>query len=210
MTSGVPASRVAPHPPAAFGIERPPDVHADPPSKWKSHVPPSNPRVRLVPATPTLLSALTDDPVEFERLIGSPIPSGWPEFPESVPHAFEFLKRAGPDDARWSMHFFIDDAASALVGSGGYVGPPARRTVEIGYEIAPGHRRQGFARAAARALISQARATEEVDTVTAHTLRGPNPSSRLLESLDFTFAGTLHDPAEGEIWAWRLEGEPRG
>jgi RimJ/RimL family protein N-acetyltransferase len=44
----------------------------------------SHPQVRLIPATVALLNALSDDPSHFAELIGSPVPDGWPEFPEAI------------------------------------------------------------------------------------------------------------------------------
>lgn len=162
------------------------------------------PNVRLVRATVPLLTALTDDPAAFAAQMRSPIPAGWPEFPEAVPHTLDYLSEPGRADDPWMMHFFVDADTSALVGSGGYTGPPADRGVEIGYEIAPAFRRRGFARAAARALIEQAFATDAVDRIIAHTLAETNASNRALRALGFEFARAIRDPDEGEIWAWSL------
>ena len=45
---------------------------------------PSQPRIRLVAATVPLLNALNDDHSLFSELVGLPVPSGWPEFPEAI------------------------------------------------------------------------------------------------------------------------------
>ena len=45
---------------------------------------PAHPRVRLLAATEPLLDALTDDLALFGELVGSPVPDGWPEFPEAI------------------------------------------------------------------------------------------------------------------------------
>ena len=104
----------------------------------------SDPQVRLVPATVTLLNALTDDPARFDELIGSPVPDGWPEFPEAIGFTLAHLQNAPEADRSWSMQFFVDQATGRLVGSGGFVAPPVERTVEIGYEVAPEFRGQRF------------------------------------------------------------------
>ena len=75
------------------------------------------------------------------------------------------------------MQFFLDPATGRLLGSGGFAAPPAGRTVEIGYEIAPEFRGRGLGTAAARALVDRAVTTGAVDHVVAHTLPGPNPST---------------------------------
>jgi ribosomal-protein-alanine N-acetyltransferase len=133
----------------------------------------SRPQVRLVPATVPLLHALNDDPAEFEELIGSSVPEGWPEFPEAIGFTLAHLESAPEGDRSWSMQFFVDEATGRLVGSGGFAAPPVGRTVEIGYEVAPEFRGQRFGVEAARALVDKAVASGEVDHVIAHTMPGP-------------------------------------
>ncbi|MDQ1664865.1 MAG: [ribosomal protein S5]-alanine N-acetyltransferase, partial [Actinomycetota bacterium] len=95
----------------------------------------SQPQVRLIPATVPMLNALNDDPTQFGELIGSPVPDGWPEFPEAIGFTLTHLQNAPEADRSWSMQFFVDDATGRLVGSGGFAAPPVERTVEIGYEV---------------------------------------------------------------------------
>ena len=161
------------------------------------------PRVRLIPATVPLLTALNDDRVEFDELIGSPVPDGWPEFPEAISLTLAHLHNAPEADHSWSMHFFVDHATGRLVGSGGYAAPPAGRTVEIGYEVAPRFRGQRLGVAAARALVERAVASGEVDHVIAHTLPGPNPSTGVLTSLGFAHVDDQEDPEVGAICEWK-------
>jgi len=163
----------------------------------------SPPQVRLVPATVPLLNAVTDDPALFEELMGSPVPDGWPEFPEAIGFTLKYLRTAPESDRSWSMQLFVDHATGRLVGSGGYAAPPAERTVEIGYEVAPEFRGQGFGVAAARALVEQAVASGQVDHVVAHTLPGPNPSTGVLVSLGFEHVADTDDPDVGAVWEWR-------
>ena len=163
----------------------------------------SHPRVRLISATVPSLNALNDDPTQFEEWIGSPVPDGWPEFPEAIGFTLAHLEDASEVDRSWSMHFFMDDATGRLVGSGGFAAPPAERTVEIGYEVAPEFRGQGFGVAAARALVEHAVASGEVDHVMAHTLPGPNRSTGVLVSLGFAHVDDREDPEVGAVWEWR-------
>ena len=161
---------------------------------------PSSPPVRLVAATLPLLDALDDDLARFEKLIGSPAPNGWPEFPEAVGFARAHLRDAPEADRSWCLQLFVDPTGR-LVGSGGFAAPPVERTVEIGYEVAPEFRGQRFGVAAARALVDQAVASGEVDI--AHTLPGPNPSTGVLESLGFEHVDDQQDPDVGAVWEWR-------
>ncbi len=125
--------------------------------QFRTTVPP----IALLPATTAHLDALERDRDAFGALIGSAVPDGWPEFPESIGFTRDRLA-AHPDEADWWMHFFLLPGSGELVGSGGFVGPPRDGTVEIGYEIAPAYRgrRLGVGAAAAherRALFRLSR-----------------------------------------------------
>jgi RimJ/RimL family protein N-acetyltransferase len=159
-------------------------------------------KVRLVAATLELLEAYQRDPGEFAELLGSPVPHGWPEFPEGIEFTIDKL-RERPDQAAWWLHLFID-ADDRLVGSGGFVGPPEDGVVELGYEIAPEFRRNGYATAAARAMVEKATATGSVHTVIAHTLADENPSTRVLRRVGFDFVGEVPDEEQGTVWRWEL------
>jgi ribosomal-protein-alanine N-acetyltransferase len=158
--------------------------------------------VVLLPATVEHLAALQSDPSAFGRLIGSAVPRGWPQFPESIEFTMERL-REHPDQAEWWMHFFLLPD-STLIGSGGYVGPPQDGVVEFGYELAPEFRGQGLGIAAAKAMVAKATATGAVSTVIAHTMADENPSTGVLRRLGFTKTRELIDPEDGPIWRWEL------
>jgi len=164
---------------------------------------PAHPQVRLIPATVPMLTALNDDPAQFAQLVGSPVPDGWPEFPEAIGFTLAQLQNAPEAVRSWSMQFFVDAVTGRLIGSGGFAAPPLERTVEIGYEVAPEFRGQGFGVAAARALVENAVASGEIDHVIAHTLPGPNPSTGVLASLGFGHVEDQQDPEVGEVWEWR-------
>jgi [ribosomal protein S5]-alanine N-acetyltransferase len=153
--------------------------------------------MRLLPATLEHLLALQTDPTAFGRLIGSPVPEGWPEFPEAIGFTLDRL-REHPDEGDWWMHFFV--SADVLVGSGGFVGPPQDGVVEIGYELAPAFRGTGLGTAAAR----KARATGAATLVIANTLAHENPSTGVLRRLEFQWVRELVDPEQGPIWRWEL------
>lgn len=156
--------------------------------------------ISVVPATAHDLEAFQRDSAEFAARIGSPVPAGWPEFPEAVEFTVDKL-RSNPGEADWWMHLFFDDGL--LVGSGGFVGPPDDGVVEIGYEIAPDHRGRGCATAAARAMVDKALAAG-AHTIVAHTMPDENPSTGVLRKLGFRHTGEVTDPDEGTVWSWRL------
>lgn len=157
--------------------------------------------VRLLPATVEYLLTLQSDPTAFGLLIGSPVPAGWPQFPESIGFSIERL-RDHPAEAEWWMHFFLAD--DTLIGSGGFVGPPQDGVVEIGYELAPQFRGRGMGIASAGALVEKACTTGTVTTVVANTLAQDNPSTGVLRRLGFTRTHELVDPEDGPIWRWEL------
>lgn len=158
--------------------------------------------VVLLPATVEQLIALQSDPSAFGRLIGSGVPDGWPQFPESIEFTIARL-REHPDQAQWWMHFFLLPD-STLIGSGGYVGPPQDGVVEFGYELAHKFRGQGLGIAAAKAMVAKAAATGAVSMVIAHTLAHENPSTGVLRRLGFAKTRELVDPEDGPIWRWEL------
>ena len=168
------------------------------------------PQVRLVPATVPLLDALNEDRIRFGESMGSPAPDGWPEFPEAIGFTLAYLQSTPEAEHAWSMQFFVDPATGRLIGSGGFAAPPIDRAVEIGYEVAPEFRGQGFGTAAARALVDRAVASGEVDHVIAHTRPGPNPSTGVLVSLGFEHVADQEDPEVGAVWEWRWARVPAG
>jgi [ribosomal protein S5]-alanine N-acetyltransferase len=134
--------------------------------------------------------------------MASPVPAGWPEFPEAIGFSAAKLQER-PDEADWWMHFFLDPDGR-LVGSGGFVGPPQDGVAEIGYEIAPEFRGRGYATEAARAMVAKARANG-AQAVIAHTLTHQNPSTSVLKRLGFRFVGEVPDGEQGTVWQWRLD-----
>jgi [ribosomal protein S5]-alanine N-acetyltransferase len=159
--------------------------------------------VRLLPVTVEHLDACRREPVELGMLLGTSVPDGWPEFPEAIDFTSERL-REHPEEGEWWMHFFFDDESGALVGSGGFAGPPRDGVVEIGYEVAPEFRGLGYGSAAVAALVEKA-AAAGVTAVTAHTLATESPSTGALRRQGFELVEELVDPDDGEVWRWRRE-----
>jgi RimJ/RimL family protein N-acetyltransferase len=102
---------------------------------------------------------------------------------------------------QWGTHLLVHRADGALVGLGGFKGPPVEGTVEIGYGIAPAYRRRGLATEAAARLTSMAASGGAV-TVQAHTLAQDNASTRVLARLGFQRAAEVDDPDDGPLWRW--------
>jgi ribosomal-protein-alanine N-acetyltransferase len=166
-------------------------------------MPDPRPLVRLIEVTTDHLTAYAADPDALARALGVVLPEGWPEFPEAFGHTLDVLTER-PADHAWWMYFFVGERVGALVGSGGYKGPPVDGGVEIGYEIGPQWRGRGYATAAVAALVQRARSSGSVDVVTAHTLGQENASVAVLRRNGFVRSGEVADPEHGVIWSWSL------
>ena len=134
----------------------------------------------------------------FSSRFGIAVEADWSGFPEAVPAALA-AARQHPQDP-WGTYLFFDDD-SALVGIGGFKGPPTDDAVEIGYAVAPSRQGRGIATAAVQDLLARA-ARAGVGIVTAHTLAGGNPSTRVLVKAEFVRTTTERDPEVGEVWRW--------
>ena len=156
--------------------------------------------VEVEVATPEHLRLLLDDVPGFESAFGLRVAPGYMEFDGALANALAALESGMP--AQWATHLFVHAADRALVGLGGYTGPPEDGAVEIGYSIAPAYRGRGLATAAAAELVARADAAG-VRTVLAHTLAEPNPSTGVLTGLGFTRTAEF-DSEDGRIWRWEL------
>lgn len=130
-------------------------------------------------------------------------PKEWPQFP----HAFEKDRFSGkPDEPNaWGGFFFVDEVRAALVGNGGFKGAPdAKGMVEIGYEVAPAHRRLGYATQATMLLLAQAFGHRAVQSVTAHTLASSEASAGVLKKTGFKPVSEIPNDKLGPILKWEI------
>jgi [ribosomal protein S5]-alanine N-acetyltransferase len=156
--------------------------------------------VRLVVADAPLLDAALEGPRALERALGVEVVAGWEVFPRSIERVRHQLEQ-DPGSARWGSRLFVAGEPPALVGWGGFKGPPRDGAVELGYAVAPAREGRGLATAAVRAMLAEAFADPDVRAVIAHTLPEPGPSPRVLEKAGFAFAG---DVIERGRAAWRF------
>jgi [ribosomal protein S5]-alanine N-acetyltransferase len=100
------------------------------------------------------------------------------------------------------VHGFVarDRATGAVVGQGGFKGPPRGGVVEIAYGTDTAHRGNGYATETARALVDYAFGSPEVTMVIAHTLPDSKASQRVLAKCGFQRAGDVVDPDDGLVW----------
>jgi RimJ/RimL family protein N-acetyltransferase len=158
-------------------------------------------RVQLVPATADHVRALIAGDDAFTEQFGFAVSPGYLEVDGVLEHFLTTLD-AGADPTCHTQ-LIVQRADRALIGLGGFKGPPTDGRVEIGYGISPAYRHQGYATEAARLMVGTARAAG-VSTVIAHTLPEPSFSTRLLVTLGFTQTTTVDDPDDGPVWRWEL------
>ena len=111
----------------------------------------------------------------------------------------------GVDELHWGGYFAIDKGSREVVGSCAFKGPPAADgSVEIAYFTYPDFAGRGYATAMATRLIALAGRSPEVRRVIAHTMPGPNASSRVLQKVGMRFDGEVIDPEDGPVWRWQI------
>jgi len=105
----------------------------------------------------------------------------------------------------WTHGFTVMERASnTAVGTGGFKGPPdADGVVEIAYGIDETHRRRGYAKEVAAALVDYA-VSARAGVIRAHTLADNVASVRVLESCGFERIGEVVDPEDGPVLRWDL------
>ena len=103
----------------------------------------------------------------------------------------------------------VQNENGAVVGTGGFKGPPAEGVVEIAYGVAPEHQNKGYATEVAAALVGYAFAFGEVNVVRAHTLPDAVASKRVLAKCGFDHVGDVVDPEDGLVARFeKRRGEP--
>ena len=127
-------------------------------------------RLRLVPGTVELFDADPDEPDRLAALLGVADLSDWPpsgsDYDREAIETFRAQLVADPALVGWNSYYAC--WGEALVGCGGYFGPPAAGAVEIGYAIGRPWRRQGLASELVGALVARA-VSCGVGRIVAHT-----------------------------------------
>ena len=164
------------------------------------------PRLRLITMELVHLSAIIRDPVSLGDVLGVAIPDRWPSHPAAFPHALALLEKEPRRAASgWWLYLFVDARQRMLAGCGGFrEAPDSKGVVEIGCEIVPSLRRQGYATEALNGLINYACTRPAVDAIEAYSTARRSGQSRLLQAVGMTRVGDTLDSPTGKVWHWRI------
>ena len=91
-----------------------------------------------------------------------------------------------------------------IVGTCAFRSPPRNGEVEIAYFTFPEFESRDFATEMARHLIEIAQASIPGIKIFAFTLPEKNASNRILQKLEFNFAGETRDEDDRVVWRWEL------
>ena len=158
-------------------------------------------RLQLINCGTEILKAAIIGNEALAAVLGVAVPAGWTEFGAPIFRYSLDKLEADPASQPWWTYLIIHLTDQVLIGTCGFKGPPLEGRVDIGYEISPNYRGQGFATEATSLLVQHALQQEQVSQIQAHTLVGPNASTRVLEKSGFCFVEAL-ESMEGQLWKW--------
>jgi ribosomal-protein-alanine N-acetyltransferase len=122
--------------------------------------------VRLAVLSPAVFEALADgDRVAGEQLTGLSMTPWFADRIDIWQYMLTLLE-GRPENADWLMQAIVLDTGD-VIGNAGFKGAPVGGEVELGYSIAPEHRRRGHASAAVELLVGRARREPLVEQVVA-------------------------------------------
>jgi [ribosomal protein S5]-alanine N-acetyltransferase len=167
-------------------------------------------RLDLVPLPPSLLRLIDAGRMsELAHALGAPVvPGGWTD---GVPASLRLEQLAAdPAEEPWLVRAMVLRAPRRLVGSVGFHAPPDEHgRVEIGYDVVPAERRNGYAREGIRGLTGWAFATGRARVCVASISPDNAPSLALVRSLGFRHVGEQIDEIDGLEYVfetiWRPE-----
>lgn len=148
-------------------------------------------RLELVPSTPTIAQAASEDRVALGEILNCAISDRWP--PQIIHEALEEVADQvcdQPETGPWSIWYAIDRTEHMLVGNVRFQGPPEGGEVELLYAMADDMYGKGFATEAVGALSDWALAQSGVHKLVAMVEPGLDGAVRVLEKSGFAEAGT--------------------
>jgi [ribosomal protein S5]-alanine N-acetyltransferase len=155
-------------------------------------------RLRLVPFSLELKKVAVTDRNMLADLLGVHVPDSWPgpDLEEALPFFITEMEKR-PSTSAWDG-LIIHKDNKVLIGDMGFKGPPdPAGRVEIGYNIIPEYRNQGYATEMACHMIAWAWQQSSVISVTAECLDDNLGSIKVLEK-----AGLRRLEPEGTMLKW--------
>ena len=165
-------------------------------------------RLDLVTITPEAMVAMrVADFGAASHALGYPIPWDWRSMSWEWFHHRLGEYADDPSSLPWSARALVRRRPRpVIVGDAGFHGAPDLRGVaEIGYEVNPDHRRKGYAREAAEALIIWAAREHGVQRFRASVGPWNKPSLGLVRGLGFKRVGVQIDEVDGKELVFELE-----
>lgn len=162
-------------------------------------------RLDLIPFTADFMRAsLACDLSTAEKILGVPLPSTWPEFPDKLARRLRQLE-ADPSLEPWLIRAIVLRDEHIIVGHIGFheaPGPEHYREIapgaaEFGYNIYEPYRRRGYAREAALALMDWAHREHGVPRFVLTISPDNLPSQALAATLGFVRIGSHIDEVDG-------------
>jgi RimJ/RimL family protein N-acetyltransferase len=161
----------------------------------------SSNRLDLLPMSLELMEALSGGDLETaRRMVGYRIPSDWPQVMAPVLRFRIAIARERPETLPLLLRVMVlRTDPEVAVGRIGFHGPVDEDgMLEIGYEVFPAYRRQGYAREAVVAMFRWAQGDPAVLRFRASVSPGNEPSLKLITGLGFIEVGSQWDDEDGE------------
>ena len=168
-------------------------------------------RLELVSLSPEAIDALLDGALDrAAALVGAAVSEEWAAATRRPLRYRQGQLRDDPAVQPWLLRAMVRRRPQPeVVGHIGFHGAPdAAGALEVGYAVLPGHRRQGYAEEAVRALFAWARREHGVRRSVASVSPGNAPSRGLIGKLGFRQTGTRWDDEDGEELVFELTLEP--
>lgn len=154
-------------------------------------------RLLLIAVTLEHIRTELESPQRLSVLLAAQVSSAWPtgEYDRDAMEFFRArLEEGGTEVEGWYAWYAVRKAdaqgSRALVGAGGYFGPPdSEGVVEIGYSVLPEWRRMGYASEIVQALLERAFSHPQVKKVIAHTTESNQASIGVLLRCGFLETG---------------------
>jgi [ribosomal protein S5]-alanine N-acetyltransferase len=161
----------------------------------------SSDRLDLLPMTLELMEALLHgDRESAQQMVGYRIPTDWPQSMESTLRFRIAIAQAQPETLPLLLRAMVlRTDPTVVVGRIGFHGPTDDTgMLEIGYEVFPTFRRQGYAREAVLAMFRWAQRDTAVLRFRATVSPDNLASRRLVAGLGFIEVGSQWDEEDGE------------